>query len=198
MSCIQKYLVGLFVLTGFAVLAYAGGQGDVSFPTPLETYGDDEILENKGLMAVLSHRIHQAPFNLLASLTFLCAILHTFFAGKITAMAKKLEHAHVEKMREKGKSDAENIRRVHSIATLDGWDIKFDGQFFNEFTVQCPIPVTKVVETGKACGMLVGVAAAGRRMRGLSEGDELIIAVTEKRTKLEMDALVELFKELSA
>jgi hypothetical protein len=46
--------------------------------------------------------------------------------------------------------------------------------------------------------MLVGVAAAGRRMQGLSEGDELIIAVTEKRTKLEMDALVELFKELSA
>lgn len=87
---------------------------------------------------------------------------------------------------------------ANSIATLDGWDIKFDGQFFNEFTVQCPIPVTKVVETGKACGMLVGVAAAGRRMRGLSEGDELIIAVTEKRTKLEMDALVELFKELSA
>ena len=107
MSCIQKYIVGLFVLTGFAALAYAGGQGDVSFPTPLETYGDDEILENKGLMAVLSHRIDHAPFNLLASLTFLCAILHTFFAGKITAMANKLEHAHVEKMREKGNSQAE-------------------------------------------------------------------------------------------
>ena len=87
---------------------------------------------------------------------------------------------------------------ANSIAALDGWDIKFEGQFFNEFTVQCPIPVTKVVEAGKACGMLVGVAASGRRMQGISEGDELIIAVTEKRTKHEMDALVELFKELSA
>ena len=36
MSYIQKYVVGLFVLTGFAALAYAGGEEAVSFPTPLE------------------------------------------------------------------------------------------------------------------------------------------------------------------
>ena len=46
MSCVQKYLVGFFVLTGFAALAYAGGEEAVSFPTPLETYGDKKILEN--------------------------------------------------------------------------------------------------------------------------------------------------------
>jgi hypothetical protein len=34
-------------------------------------------------------------------------------------------------------------------------------------------------------------------MQKLSTGDELIIAVTEKRTRHEMDALVSLFKELS-
>jgi len=33
-------------------------------------------------------------------------------------------------------------------------------------------------------------------MQGLSKGNELIIAVTEKRTKHEMDALVELCKEV--
>ena len=107
MSCVKKYLFVFFVLTGFAALTYAGGGEDLSFPTPLETYGDDEILRKKGLMAVLSNRVDHAPFNLWASLTFLCAILHTFVAGKITAIAKKLEHAHVEKMREDGKSDAE-------------------------------------------------------------------------------------------
>ena len=53
MSCVQKYLVVFFVLTGFAALAYAGGQDPASFPTPLGNYGDDEILENKGLMAAL-------------------------------------------------------------------------------------------------------------------------------------------------
>ena len=70
MNCIQKYIVGIFVLTGFAALTYAGGGEDLSFPTPLETYGDDEILRKKGLMAVLSHRVDHAPFNLWASLTF--------------------------------------------------------------------------------------------------------------------------------
>ena len=84
------------------------------------------------------------------------------------------------------------------VSNLDGWEIAFEGSFFNEFTVHCPLPVTTVVEEGKRRGLLVGVAAAGRRMRGLSAGDELIIAVTEKRTKHEMEALVSLFKELSS
>jgi hypothetical protein len=33
-------------------------------------------------------------------------------------------------------------------------------------------------------------------MQGLASGQELIIAVTEKRTKQEMDALVEVCKEV--
>jgi glycine dehydrogenase subunit 1 len=86
---------------------------------------------------------------------------------------------------------------ANEITKLDGWELKFGGKFFNEFTVDCPHDVTKVVEFCKARGVLPGVAAAGRRMQGLSQGDELIIAVTEKRTKHEMDALVELFKEVS-
>ncbi len=107
MSYIQKYLIGLFTLIAFSAIAFADGESSISFPTPLENYGDDEILKNKGLMAVLSYRINHVPFNLWASLIFLCAILHTFVAGKITAIAKKLEHAHVNKMREEGKSDVE-------------------------------------------------------------------------------------------
>ena len=84
------------------------------------------------------------------------------------------------------------------ISKIEGWELGFDGSFFNEFTVNCPVPVTNVVEEGKRRGFLVGVAAAGRRMLGLSAGDELIIAVTEKRTKHEMDGLVDLFRELSS
>lgn len=81
---------------------------------------------------------------------------------------------------------------AEELTAIDGWELKYSGEFFNEFTVVCPRPVTEVVEKGKAMGILPGVAAAGRRMRGLSNGNELIIAVTEKRTKHEMDALVEL------
>ena len=87
---------------------------------------------------------------------------------------------------------------ANSIAQLDGWSIKFDGPFFNEFTVVCPISVTEVVERGKSNGILVGVSATGRRLRSLSNDNDLIIAVTEKRTKLEMDELVALFREISS
>ena len=87
---------------------------------------------------------------------------------------------------------------ANAINSLKGWSLKYDGPFFNEFTVECPVSVTEVVEAGKQRGILVGVAASGRRMRGLSKNDDLIIAVTEKRTKHEMDAMVELFKEMSS
>jgi glycine dehydrogenase subunit 1 len=86
---------------------------------------------------------------------------------------------------------------ANEIKKLDGWELKYDGPFFHEFTVVCPCDVTKVVNYCKSKGVLPGVAASGRRMQGLAKGNELIIAVTEKRTKQEMQALVELLKEAS-
>ncbi|MBC8309882.1 MAG: aminomethyl-transferring glycine dehydrogenase subunit GcvPA [Phycisphaerales bacterium] len=86
---------------------------------------------------------------------------------------------------------------AQEITKLDGWELIFDGDFFNEFTVKCPCDVTKVVDFCKSRGVLCGVAAAGRRMHGLSQGNELIIAVTEKRTKHEIDTLVDLFGEVA-
>ncbi len=84
------------------------------------------------------------------------------------------------------------------IADLPDWSLKFNGPFFNEFTVRCPVPVTQVVEAGKARGMLVGVAAAGRRLRTMGDERDLVIAVTEKRTRHDMDALVDLFAGVTA
>ena len=85
---------------------------------------------------------------------------------------------------------------ANEITAIEGWELQFDGPFFNEFTVLCPTEVTQFVELAKSRGILPGVAAAGRRMQGLSTGNELIIAVTEKRTKQEMDALIELCTEV--
>ena len=56
---------------------------------------------------ILSSRISANSFNLLVSLIFLLAIIHTFFASKITEIAKKLERGHIEKMKIEGKSDHE-------------------------------------------------------------------------------------------
>ena len=81
------------------------------------------------------------------------------------------------------------------IAELDGYALKFDGPFFCEFCVTCPRPVTEVIEAAKRQGILAGVAPHGRRMGRIGEPNDLLIAVTEKRTRAEMDALVEVLQE---
>ncbi len=117
MSQIQKHWLGILIFGGLATIVYASESsgGLAPFPTPLDAYGDEEILKKEGLMSVLSYRIDQVPFNLWATLTFLCAILHTFVAGKITAMAIKLENTNVKEMREEGKSEIE-IERNPSVS----------------------------------------------------------------------------------
>ena len=83
---------------------------------------------------------------------------------------------------------------ANQIAKLPGFRLTFEGPFFNEFCVTCPENVTAIVEAGKRRGILVGVAPSGRRMSSIGNPNQLIIAVTEKRTKKEMDSLVNLFR----
>ncbi|MCH7799796.1 MAG: aminomethyl-transferring glycine dehydrogenase subunit GcvPA [Planctomycetes bacterium] len=83
------------------------------------------------------------------------------------------------------------------IAELDGYVLRYDGPFFNEFCVRCPRPVSEIVEAAKRRRILAGVAPHGRRLGQIGEPDELLIAVTEKRTRAEMDALVDLLGSLT-
>lgn len=68
---------------------------EVDFPRSLDSYHDADI---QGVGKVLLHRIHEEPFNLVASLLFLCAIIHTFFAGKFADIAHRMEEAHHAKV----------------------------------------------------------------------------------------------------
>jgi glycine dehydrogenase subunit 1 len=83
------------------------------------------------------------------------------------------------------------------ITSIDGYGLKFDGPFFNEFCVTCPRDVTEVVQAAKRRGILAGVAPSGRRFGRIGEPNDLLVAVTEKRTKAEMDALVGVLAELA-
>ena len=82
------------------------------------------------------------------------------------------------------------------IAELDGYRLKFDGPFFNEFCVTGPKPVTEIIEAAKRRRILAGIAPHGRRMGRIGDPNDLLIAVTEKRTKHEMDALVDVLQEV--
>ena len=83
------------------------------------------------------------------------------------------------------------------IASLEGYGLRFDGPFFNEFCVSCPRPVTEIIEAAKRRRILAGVAPHGRRLGRLGEPNDLLVAVTEKRTRAEMDALVEVLQGAS-
>ena len=109
MSQIQKHWLGILIFGGLATIVYASESsgGLAPFPTPLDAYGDADLIKSGDVMAVLANRIEHSPFNFWASLTFLFAILHTFFAVKITGVAEKMELAHASKMKAEGKSEEE-------------------------------------------------------------------------------------------
>ncbi len=83
-----------------------GGKVQYSrFPLPLRQYAAAE--GEMSLMQKLAHRAQQDPFNLAASLIFLCAILHTFLAPRFQNLAHHLESRHKEKLR------AQKFRILH-------------------------------------------------------------------------------------
>ncbi len=77
---------------------------------------------------------------------------------------------------------------AEQIAALDGYELAFEAPFFKEFAVRTSRPVDEVLEACRERGMLAGISLS-RFADGL--GDSFLVAVTEKRTREEIDALVE-------
>jgi hypothetical protein len=96
-------LATLFLLLPLAALAAGGGGGGGDFPRPLESYQGEEGLT---LGQVLANRVRAEPLNLVASLLFLGAILHTFAAPKIAAYAHHLQHRPAADYDQDGKVEA--------------------------------------------------------------------------------------------
>ncbi|MFQ5463390.1 MAG: aminomethyl-transferring glycine dehydrogenase subunit GcvPA [Phycisphaerae bacterium] len=79
------------------------------------------------------------------------------------------------------------------IAALDGYEPAFDAPFFKEFTVRTSRPVDEVIQKCRNRGILGGIALS-RFADGLD--DCILVAVTEKRTREEIDALVEALRSV--
>jgi len=76
------------------------------FPKPLAAY--EEKLDDKGemdLMETLKYRASElGGFNIVATIIFVCAIIHTFLAGYFLEMAHKHEHRQQKLNEEKGRT----------------------------------------------------------------------------------------------
>jgi glycine dehydrogenase subunit 1 len=78
------------------------------------------------------------------------------------------------------------------ISKLEGFELRFEAPFFKEFTVRTSKNVEHVIAHCRSKGILAGVELS----RWYDEfADSLLVAVTEKRTKQEIDALVEALDE---
>jgi Na+/H+ antiporter NhaD/arsenite permease-like protein len=93
-------LLLIFILTGLCLdqAAGAGEQGvklAEPFPPTLESYQDDNITST---WDKLVSRAQKEPFNVVASVIFLCAIIHTFMAGQFMKLAHHYEHEHQKEL----------------------------------------------------------------------------------------------------
>lgn len=101
-------LLACFALTVFAASAF-GADPVEAFPTPLEAYADGS---QPGLWQKLVGRVAKDPFNLVATLIFFAAIIHTFLAARFRMISNRFEHEYEALGREadRGNFDAARAR----------------------------------------------------------------------------------------
>lgn len=84
MKRLAFFAAAVFLCAGTACSEVPGS----TFPPPLESYGSEKGLS---LFQVLASRARKEPLNLVATLIFAFAILHTFLAPRITRLAHELK-----------------------------------------------------------------------------------------------------------
>jgi len=102
--------IPLAVFLGTVVTTSAsapGPGGALEFPPDLESYDDS----GRPILERLGKRIEADPFNLVGTLIFLLAVIHTFLCSKFIAAAHRLEHQH-ELKREKGEVPRNSVSHL--------------------------------------------------------------------------------------
>lgn len=100
-----------------------------------------------------------------------------------------------EGLREVAEASAQIAHYAYdAIVALDGVEPLFPGApFFREFAIRTRGPARGVIERGAERGVLPGVALS--RFPQLDVGDGLLIAFTEKRSKEDIELLLQVMKE---
>ncbi len=93
-------LAALFLLPTLTTLAAGSSHGNAgAFPPPLSSYEDTDL---SSVWAILQNRVQKQPFNLWASVLFLCAVIHTFFTQRFRHIAHVLEDRHNQNKPKRG------------------------------------------------------------------------------------------------
>ena len=100
--------LGMLLLAAGTALAAGGGGSqatDLNFPPSLASYDDGHL---EGIGSTLVHRVDIAPFNLVATLIFLCAIIHTFLTSKFLEISHRWAHQHTARI-ERGEKPKDSV-----------------------------------------------------------------------------------------
>lgn len=92
-------ILAFSLLSGWQAYAAAAPPETPAFPPPLAGYADPP---NASLLQVLQHRIHAAPFNLVCTLIFFAAIVHTFMAPLFLRLSHLVERRHRRRLAVEG------------------------------------------------------------------------------------------------
>jgi hypothetical protein len=76
------------------------------FPPPLTSYPEPS---GQSLAQILAVRVDIEPFNAVATAIFALAILHTFAAARVAALAHRVQHRHDEQMRAVGRPESPSV-----------------------------------------------------------------------------------------
>ncbi|HSU55504.1 MAG TPA: putative Na+/H+ antiporter, partial [Candidatus Dormibacteraeota bacterium] len=94
-------LIASSLLGQFNSFATTADTPPIDFPKSLSSYPSSE---GQRLSTILFERARSEPLNLVATVLFILAIIHTFLAPKFQRWSHELEHAHQERLLRAGKA----------------------------------------------------------------------------------------------
>ena len=73
------------------------------------------------------------------------------------------------------------------VARCDGYSLRYSGPFYREFVVRCPVDAASVIAHSHKKGILAGIPLA--KYFGEEARNDLLVSVSEKRTREDIEAL---------
>jgi hypothetical protein len=106
--------------SAFAAAPSDASHPQIEFPKALEEYHDDEA---RDLLQKLAGRVQVEPFNLVGTMIFLCAILHTFMTPKFMHISHRYQQE-FEALSDREKGSSQSVERQRDA-------LQFRAQFFH-------------------------------------------------------------------
>jgi hypothetical protein len=151
------FLVSIGLIASLEAAPASANGAEAHFPKPVEEYHDEQT---PGITAKLLHRIQAEPFNLLGTLIFLGAIIHTFIASRFMLIAHRLEHQyHALEEKEKDTSDDKELSRARDRLQFRAQLFHFLGEVEVVFGIWL-IPLAISILLMKGWGTLTSYAAS--------------------------------------